>query len=228
MSNIVRQIPYEKDFSILLDDIDICVKNYIDLWLDGDEKRLSEPTTLFAGLLNHLYMNYFKKIKYNYLDIEYLNNLFNIYTSLCFKYNKYPMFDEFINTTGLNKMIIYSYRNNNINISGKYIYYSKSGIFIDDINDFIIKYPDEEYIKYPSSYINESVKSWESQCEMALRRGTAENNKIGSMFILKAKYGYRETAPVPAPETTRVLSTSELPKLNKKKTSPENADDAEV
>ena len=82
-------------------------------------------------------------------------------------------------------------------------------------------------IGLPFYFIFDAVKDWEKECEMALRRGTAENNKIGSMFILKAKYGYRETAPVPAPETLQVLPTSELPKLNIKKTPPKIKSGAE-
>lgn len=256
---MMNKVPYEKDINVVMSDINNYVRNYINLWLDGDDKILSEPNTLFAGLLNYLKMNYFNKFEYDYRDVDYLNNLFNIYTSLCYKYNKYPMFDEFINTVCFKRDILYNFKNNISKFTGD-IYYTDTGMFIDDINEYInniIKsnstsnsdlknnnnliydsdgnidincidnLGDLGIIKKPSTIIFEAVKDWEKECEMALRRGTAENNKIGSMFILKAKYGYRETAPVPAPETLQVLPTSELPKLNIKKTPPKIQSGAE-
>lgn len=255
---MINKIPYEKDIKVVMSDINNHVRNYINLWLDGDDGNLSGANTLFAGLLNYLKMNYFNKFEYNYKDVDYLNNLFNIYASLCYKYNKYPMFDEFINTVCFKRDILYNFKNNISKFTGD-IYYTNNGVFIDDINDYInniiksnsssnLNFKDINniynsdgdidinrvdnlgdlgIIKKSSTLIFEAVKDWEKECEMALRRGTAENNKIGSMFILKAKYGYRETAPVPAPETLQVLPTSELPRLNTKKTPPKIESGAE-
>lgn len=49
----------------------------------------------------------------------------------------------------------------------------------------------------------ESYKRWRSECENALYDGASESNSIGSIFLLKSNFGYRETSPSPIELETR-------------------------
>ena len=44
---------------------------------------------------------------------------------------------------------------------------------------------------------SESIKRWKSEAENALVDGASESNSIGSIFLLKSNFGYRETSPLP-------------------------------
>lgn len=46
--------------------------------------------SLFTGMVKYLYMQYFKSTSIDYDDIDLLDSIFNIYTSLCYKYSKRP------------------------------------------------------------------------------------------------------------------------------------------
>lgn len=58
---------------------------------------------------------------------------------------------------------------------------------------------------------SDSVKRWIKECESAAVDGALQSNSIGSIFILKSCYNYRETSPVSEPEmlTGRPLETPE-------------------
>lgn len=58
-----------------------------------------------------------------------------------------------------------------------------------------------------------TVKKWKSETENALYDGASESNSVGSIFLLKSNFGYRETAPIAEPATesrTPQLSQAEL------------------
>lgn len=44
-----------------------------------------------------------------------------------------------------------------------------------------------------NSHLGDLLKIWSEQCESDLIDGVTEQNSVGSMFMLKAKYGYVET-----------------------------------
>ena len=43
---------------------------------------------------------------------------------------------------------------------------------------------------------SESVKRWKTEAENALVDGASESNSIGSIFLLKSNFNYRESAPI--------------------------------
>ncbi|MCM1221742.1 MAG: hypothetical protein NC548_45450 [Lachnospiraceae bacterium] len=159
--------------------------------------------TLFNGMIKYIYINYFKHNKIDYGDIEYLDNLWNIYTSLCYKYNKYPTIIEYCLMININRETITSWKNGD---TREYIYYTMSGERIKDLPGWKLGHPGEEYRQESSAKHSNTVKKWLAECENNLFRGAAEGNKVGCIFALKANYGYTETAPIPVQNPHQIAS----------------------
>lgn len=159
--------------------------------------------TLFNGLIKYIYNNYFKYNSIDYADIEHIDSIWDIYTSLCYKYNKYPTIIEFCLMINISRDTIWDWKKEN---TRRYIYYTKDGERIKDIAGWKLNHPDEEYRQEPSHSHSDTVKKWLAECENNLFRGAAEGNKVGCIFVLKANYGYTETAPIPAQNPHQVAS----------------------
>lgn len=168
--------------------------------------------TLFNGLIKYISLNYFKFNPIDYADIEYIDSIWDIYTSLCYKCNKYPTIIEFCLMININRETVTSWKNEN---TRNYKYYTTDGEEIKDIAGWKLNHPNEKYRQELSSSHSNTVKKWLAECENNLFRGAAEGNKVGCIFALKANYGYTETAPVPVQNANqRVLAMDELPKLS--------------
>lgn len=161
--------------------------------LDNPED-IYNNNTLFNGMIKYIYINYFKYNKIDYANIEYLDNLWNIYTSLCYKYNKYPTIIEYCLMININRETITSWKNET---TRSYKYYTTDGEEIKDLPAWRINHPNEDYKQELSTSHSNTVKKWLAECENNLFRGAAEGNKVGCIFALKANYGYTETAPIP-------------------------------
>lgn len=177
--------------------------------------QLEEPeqiynTNIFNGMIKYIYINYFKNKTIDYDDIEYIDSVWDIYTLLCYKYNKGPTIIEFSMLININRDTFNTWKNGT---TRQYIYYDLNGDRIKDINAYRGKYNNAEYRRELSTRHSDTVKKWLAECENWLYRGATEQNKIGCIFALKANYGYVETAPVPTVNTTQALSAAELPKL---------------
>lgn len=170
--------------------------------LDNPED-IYNNTTLFNGLIKYIYNNYFKFNPIDYADIEYIDNIWDIYTSLCYKYNKYPTIIEFCLLINISRDTVWEWKKNN---TRAYKYYTADGEQIKDIAGWKLNHPNEKYTQERSTSHSDTVKRWLAECENNLFRGAAESNKVGCIFALKANYGYTETAPVQVQNQQQIVT----------------------
>lgn len=154
---------------------DYIFKTFKDDCSDDEIKTLMRKSQPFKGMLKHIYNNLFKikdnDIKYNnknssidYGNIDLLNDLWGIYTSLCYKYLQNPTLLNFSIFTGIDQTTFDSWKNEDY----------RSGA------------------DGASSEHSKSYKKWLKECESALY-DTAMTGNPGAMFLLKSNYGYTET-----------------------------------
>ena len=178
---------YEHDIYALADE-------YVETQLEEERRpKIYEPNGIFRAMI--IYIS--KRIpKINNADINKLNDLFNIYISLCVKYDKLPTLELFAAFAQLNPATITSW------INGEYrntIYYDQNNNIINNISLWLKDNPKGVYRTESSSLHCQTVKKWKETCKNFLvdslqnSRGT-DANKI---FVAKAAYGMVETAPVP-------------------------------
>lgn len=172
-------------------------------------------TPIFKGMLKYIYNNMFKADKgsiYNsnidYSDIDSIDNIWDIYTSLCYKYCQNPTLLNFSLMTGISMDCFNDWKNQT---NRAYIYYDKEGNRIKNISGWKLNHQGEECRQELSSSFNQAVKRWLKECESAAYDVALSGNP-GGMFILKANYGYAETAPVQThdPNTRPSVTQAEL------------------
>lgn len=142
---------------------------------EDEIKMLMRKSQPFKGMLKYINNRLFKlkdgDIKYNnknsnidYSDIDYINRLWDIYTSLCYRYLQNPTLLNFSLFTGIANETFSDW------ISGNY----RGGT------------------DGASSIHCQTAKKWQEECEAALY-DTAMTGNPGAMFLLKSNYGYTET-----------------------------------
>ena len=172
MANTIKA---ENGTEIYEDKIKYFADEYINDLAEGEDSINNNPS-LFTGMIKYIYKHLFKpgkrdKVKYNsntVLDtgnIDLLNNIWDIYTELCYKYNKRPTILNFSLLIGVSSDTIDTWRR------GEYRTGSDGA----------------------SSVYSDSVKKWLKECESSLVDGATERNSVGCIFALKANYGYTET-----------------------------------
>lgn len=146
------------------------IQLYCDEYINSlpDESMVYKPA-VFSGLLLYIYNHCIKQLcikdKSNRLNFNLLDNIFyNIYIPLCYRYN----------------------------ITPKIITFCANLVMIDNGHISDIYRGVNNYGEKVSRDSEEIVKKWYGICESGLVEKTVENNGIGSMFLLKAKYGYRD------------------------------------
>lgn len=143
-------------------------------YTDEELRSLMRKPQPFKAMLKYIFNNLFKigknDIKYNnknsnldYGNIDLLNNIWDIYTGLCYKYLQNPTILNFSLLTGIDTDTFNSWKN------GEY----KGGEGA------------------ASSAHSVSAKKWLKECESALYDSAMTGNP-GPMFLLKANYGYTE------------------------------------
>lgn len=175
MANTVRA---ENGVEVYKHDVYVVADEYItETFTDCDEneiKTLMRKSQPFRGMLKYINSRLFKlkegDIKYNnknsnidYGNIDYINRLWDIYTSLCCRYLQNPTIFNFSLFTGIDMDTFNCWK------TGE----NRGGI------------------DGASSAHAESYKKWLSECEGALY-DTAMTGNPGAMFLLKANYGYTE------------------------------------
>ena len=142
----------------------------------ADPESINNNPSLFTGMIKYIYKYLFKPGKRDKVlsnsnsnldlsDIDLLDNIWGIYTELCYKYSKRPTILNFSLMIGVDNTTIDSWRR------GEY----RAG--------------DEG----ASSTRSQTVKKWLKECESSLVDGATERNSVGCIFALKANYGYTET-----------------------------------
>ena len=171
MSNTVRA---ENGAEIYETKIHYFADEYINTLSDPD--GINNNPSLFTGMIKYIYKYLFKpkrndKVLYNSNsvldtgDIELLDNIWNIYTELCYRYNKRPTLLNFSLLVGIGNDVFNSW------IRGEY----RTG---------------ENGASSPHC---QTAKKWKAECESSLVDGATERNSVGCIFALKANYGYTET-----------------------------------
>lgn len=144
-------------------EIDILCDEYINTLHD---ESMIYKSTVFSGMLNYIYLNKLKFIIPNTYNNDYklLDCIFdNVYINLCTRFNICPNILQF---TVL------------CHISNDFLTQVKSGI-----------YDDGSKVNNDTS---RTVKKWYSVCESMLLSKATNESSIGSIFALKANYGYRD------------------------------------
>lgn len=150
--------------------------NNLDTDIKEAESKITKRST-FRGMLKYIYINLFKPKKgeniynnsikrnsnLNYDDIELLNDIWDIYTGLCYKYNQGPSLLNFSVLTGI------------------------SSDWLNDVEKGNIRTGSDG----ASSAHCQSVKKWLEECEAGLYDEAGSGNP-GAMFLLKSNYGYSE------------------------------------
>ena len=142
----------------------------------NDPESINNNPSLFTGMIKYIYKHLFKPGKRDKVlsnsnsnldlsDIDLLDNIWSVYTELCYKYSKRPTILNFSLMIGVDNTTIDSWRR------GEY----RAG--------------DEG----ASSTRSQTVKKWLKECESSLVDGATERNSVGCIFALKANYGYTET-----------------------------------
>lgn len=130
-----------------------------------DRESINNNPSLFTGMIKYIYKYLFKHNPVNNDDIVLLDNIFDIYTELCYRYNKRPTILNFSLLVGINNDTFNAWKN------GEY----------------------RRGADGASSLHSRTVKKWLKECESSLLDGATERNSVGCIFALKANYGYTET-----------------------------------
>lgn len=154
------------------------IKYYADEYINtlDDPDSINNNPSLFTGMIKYIYKKMFKpkkgdKVLYNSNtildtgDIELLDNIWGIYTELCYRYNKRPTLLNFSLLVGISKDTFTTWEQGDFRSGG-----------------------DEA-----GSAHSRTVKKWKAECESSLVDGATERNSVGCIFALKANYGYTET-----------------------------------
>ena len=131
----------------------------------SDPESINNNPSLFTGMIKYIYKHLFKNNPVNNDDISVLDNIFDIYTELCYRYNKRPTLLNFSLLVGISNDTFNAWKN------GEYRA-GEGGA---------------------SSAHSLTVKKWLKECESSLVDGATERNSVGCIFALKANYGYTET-----------------------------------
>lgn len=179
--------------------------------LPDPEALYKNNKMMFNGLIKYIYLHYFKKNKPNYADADALEAIWDTYTSLCYSFNKKPSIMNFSIYSGIDCTVMFEWMNNTNRI---YIYYDDNNNIINNVGRWKLEHPGREPRRELSGRHSLLMAKMRRETESALADGCAEQNSVGCMFLLKSKYGYRETAPIPAPETHGgALTAADLPTL---------------
>lgn len=166
------------------------INNQLD---DKQREEMPNNSNTFMAMILYISDN-IPKVDNN--DIQQLDNIFNIYTRLCVKYNMLPTLESFSMLININPGTLSNWSSGALRST---VYYDSEGKYIKDFAAWQLNHRGEQYRAEPSTAHSEAVKKWKNICKNFLinslqnSRGT-DANKI---FIAKAAYGMVETAPIP-------------------------------
>ena len=154
------------------------IHEYADEYINtlSDPESINNNPSFFTRMIKYIYKHLFKpgkkdKVLYNTNtvldtgDIETIDDIWSIYTELCYKYNKRPTLLNFSLLVGVSNDTFTTWE------QGEYRGGSDGA----------------------GSAHSRTVKKWRKECESSLVDGATERNSVGCIFALKANYGYTET-----------------------------------
>ena len=126
-------------------------------------------SNVFTGLIKYIR----RKIKFDkdiYESIDVLNDIWEMYTELVYKYMQKPTIEEFSLLIGIHRDTIYSWMNGETRKS--------------------------DYSERLGTSRSDTIKKWQDECRLGRYKSAASGN-VGGIFLCKAVDGMVETAPVP-------------------------------
>ena len=174
------------------DNIDVYednIKYFADEYVNNlyNPEEIYKPhNNMFTGMIKYIS----KQIKFDrsiLADINILNDIWESYTDLVYKYNQKPTIEEYCILINISRDTIYSWLNGECRNS-------------------------DVCYKLGSSR-SDTVKKWQEECRLGRYKGAASGN-VGMIFLCKAVDGMVETAPVQVTINKSSLTAAELPKLN--------------
>ena len=189
MSNTVKDHS-GNDTGVYVSDIHYYADEYINSLKDTDS-IYTPNSNQFTGMIKYINRN-MRFTRDIYADINLLNDIWDIYTDLVYKYNQKPTIEEYCLLIGISRETIYSW------LRGEYR------------NDDICE-------KLGTSR-SDTVKKWQEECKLGRYKGAASGN-VGMIFLCKAVDGMVETAPIGVmnEQQKRALPDAELPQLGSRK-----------
>ncbi len=169
--------------------------------IDAYKLTLPDETLLykvgpFRGLLKHISVNVFKADRpitnktdrnVNFDDPGELDQLWDIYVSLSYAFNQNISLHNFAMFTGIDYNTFLGWSNvNNITVDD---IGNDNG---DSYNNIVLNTTLCSREKHNIVIYKSMIKRWMNECESNLADHTARENSVGSMFLLKAVYGYSE------------------------------------
>ena len=161
--------------------------DYIATLRDGEE--IYKPNNnQFTGMIKYInrHIHFDRSILAN---INILNNIWECYTELVYKYNQKPTIEEYAILIGVNRETIYTWLNG--------------------------EYRNTDICEKLGTTRSNTIKKWQEECRLGRYKGAASGN-VGMIFLCKAVDGMVETAPVQVHATQGALSAAELPRLGDK------------
>lgn len=122
----------------------------------------------FTGLIKYIntHINFSRSILE---DINILNNIWEIYVELVYKYNQKPVIEEYCLLIGISRETLYSWLRGD----------TRTG-------DICSKFGTSR---------SDTIKKWSEECKIGRYKSAASGN-VGGIFLCKAVDGMVETAPV--------------------------------
>ena len=201
MSNTVIT---ENNVEVYEDRIFELADEYIDTLRNQDDIYSSNTFTGLIKYINRKYLRINKDIII--ADINILNNIWELYVELVYKYKQKPTIEEFALLIGISRTTIYDWMNENVRQD---IYRDSQGNVINDFFTWNNKHRGEPYTKEPSSLRSSTIKKWQDECRLGRYKSAASGN-VGGIFLCKAVDGMVETAPMPTENKAQVQSIEEI------------------
>lgn len=150
---------------IYTDDMFYYADEYINTLRNPDDIYTSN---VFTGLIKYIKRNV-KFDKDIYEDIDVLNNIWEVYTELVYKYNHKPTIEEFSLLIGIHRDTIYSWMNGETR--------------------------KDDYSVELGTSRSDTIKKWQDECRLGRYKSAASGN-VGGIFLCKAVDGMTDNAPV--------------------------------
>lgn len=169
--------------------------------IDAYKLTLPDETLLykvgpFRGLLKHISVKVFQADKIldgrtdrniDFNNPAELDQLWTIYADLTYTFNQNMSIQNFAMFTGINYGLLSQWLNpNNITVD------SIADPNTSNSSNVVFNTMYSSLDKRNVAIYRNMLKRWQSECEMNLADHTARENSVGSMFLLKAVYGYSE------------------------------------
>lgn len=170
MEDMGNTVKADNGVEIYTDDIFVYADEYVSTLRDG-ESIYFQSGNVFTGMIKYInrHMSFTKEI---YADINILNDIWEIYTELVYRYNQKPTIEEYCLLTGISRETVYSW------LRGEHR--------TEDVCE-----------KFGSSR-SDTIKKWQEECRLGRYKSAATGN-VGGIFLCKAVDGMVETAPAQVP-----------------------------